>query len=104
MDDINHTYITGRAASKVRIKKFDDIYRYSFIAAVNYKSQKKQKEYADFIPISYWRRYPCAEIAELKIGDGVFIIGKVNAQVADCRNFVEDIECDILPIPKERNI
>ncbi len=86
MDDINHTYITGRAASKVRIKKFDDIYRYSFIAAVNYKSQKKQKEYADFIPISYWRRYPCAEIAELKIGDGVFIIGKVITRSYEANN------------------
>tara|TARA_S200000501_G_C20474717_1_gene591104 strand:- start:7 stop:522 length:516 start_codon:yes stop_codon:yes gene_type:complete len=77
MDDINHSYITGRTASKVIIKKYDDIYKYSFIAAVNYKSQKKQKMYSDFIPVCYWRRYPCKKLGRLKIGDGVLIVGKV---------------------------
>ena len=86
MDDINHTYITGRAASKVKIKKFDDIFKYSFIAAVNYKSPKKQKEYADFIPVSYWRKYPNKEIEELNIGDGVFIIGKVTTRSYESNN------------------
>ena len=77
MDDINHSYITGRTASKIIIKKYDDIFKYSFIAAVNYKSQKKQKLYSDFIPVCYWRRYPCKKLGGLKIGDGVLIIGKV---------------------------
>ena len=77
MDDINHSYITGRTASKIIVKKYDDIYKYSFITAVNYKSQKKQKMHSDFIPVCYWRRYPCKKLGSLKIGDGVLITGKV---------------------------
>ena len=80
MYDINQSYITGRTASKIITRKYDDIYKYSFITSVSYKSEKQNKFFSDYIPVCFWKRYPCKELKELKIGDGILIMGKVTTR------------------------
>lgn len=78
MNDINETYLAGRAVDDIKVFKYDDRIKYSFIVAINYYSSKKKQEYSEFIPVSFWKSHPNKDLDGLKKGDSVIVNGRLS--------------------------
>ena len=78
MNDLNECYLIGRAVDDVKVFDYEGRVKYSFIVAINYFSSKKQQEFSDFIPISFWRNKPNKDVDLLKKGDNVAVNGRIS--------------------------
>jgi single-stranded DNA-binding protein len=78
MTNLNHIYLVGQSVESVKKTQYDDKIKYFFVLAVNYYSIKKKQEFADFIPIAYWRNKPYPGLDELNKGDTVIVNGRLS--------------------------
>jgi single-stranded DNA-binding protein len=78
MNDLNESYVIGRAVDDVKILEYGERIKYFFIVAVNYYSMKKQQSYSDFIPVSFWKSKPSKELESIKKGDNIVVNGRIS--------------------------
>ena len=80
MNDLNIAIFLGRSTGLVKVKKFNNRYRYSFTVALNYTNKKSGAKHANFVPITIWSDYDDAAILKLKKGQLINIKGRINVR------------------------
>ena len=78
MNDYNETVIIGRSTEDIKMVRYGDKMKYSFIVATNYYSNKNKKEYSEFIPVCFWKNAPYKELEKVEKGDSVIVNGRVS--------------------------
>ena len=76
MNDYNDTILIGRATDDIKITKFENKVKYTFIVAINHYSNKKK--YSDFIPVCFWKNEPFKELEKIRKGDNIIVNGRVS--------------------------